>query len=106
MARESEGAHISDTDVMLFFAGAAHVSDAACLDRLAIEKAKPGAKYHAVAEEGVPPLCGIGEAIGRRRKMSVRSIAPEQTRAYFGWQCLWGTTFPHPATASARNKLG
>ena len=32
---------------------AAHVSDVARLYRLAIEKAEPGARYHAVAEEGV-----------------------------------------------------
>jgi len=32
---------------------AAHVLDVARLYRLAVEKAEPGAKYHAVAEEGV-----------------------------------------------------
>jgi hypothetical protein len=34
---------------------AAHVSDVARLYRLALEKHEAGAKYHAVAEEGVPP---------------------------------------------------
>ena len=32
---------------------AAHVLDVARLYRLALEKAEPNAKYHAVAEEGV-----------------------------------------------------
>jgi nucleoside-diphosphate-sugar epimerase len=43
---------------------AAHVLDTARLYRLALEKQDPGAKYHAVAEEGVP-LRDIAEVIGR-----------------------------------------
>ena len=34
---------------------AAHVLDTARLYRLALEKGEPGARYHAVDEEGVPP---------------------------------------------------
>src|SRR5260370_29675619 len=63
---------------------AAHVLDTARLYRLALEKAEHGAKYHAVAEEGVP-LRDIAEAIGRRLKIPVTSIAPEEAQAYFGW---------------------
>lgn len=43
---------------------AGHVSDAARLYRLALEKGQPGAKYHAVGEEGVP-MRHIAEAVGR-----------------------------------------
>jgi nucleoside-diphosphate-sugar epimerase len=43
---------------------AAHVSDVARLYRLALEKHEAGARYHAVAEEGVP-LRDIAETIGR-----------------------------------------
>ena len=63
---------------------AAHFLDVARLYRLAIEKAEPNAKYHAVAEEGVP-MRDIADAIGRRLKLPVRSIAPEEAPAFFGW---------------------
>ena len=63
---------------------AAHVSDVARLYRLAIEKAEPRAKYNAVAEEGVPAR-DIAETIGRRLKLPVKSIPPEEAGGYFGW---------------------
>ena len=53
---------------------AAHISDVARLYRLALEKNEAGAKYHAVAEEGVP-MRGIAEAIGRGLKAPVKSIS-------------------------------
>lgn len=63
---------------------AAHVLDTARLYRLALERAERGATYHAVTEEGVP-LCDIAEVLGRRLKLPVKSIAPEETEASFGW---------------------
>ena len=42
---------------------AAHRFDAARLYRLALEKSEAGARYHAVAEEGIPAR-EIAEAIG------------------------------------------
>jgi len=63
---------------------AAHVLDTARLYRLALEKAERGATYHAVAEEGVP-LRAIAEVLGRRLKMPVASISPEEAQAHFGW---------------------
>jgi nucleoside-diphosphate-sugar epimerase len=62
---------------------AAHVLDVARLYRLAIEKAESGARYHAVAEEGVS-MRDIAEAIGRRLRLPVKSIAPEEAPAFFG----------------------
>jgi nucleoside-diphosphate-sugar epimerase len=44
---------------------AAHVSDVARLFRLALEKHEAGAKFHAVAEEGVP-MQEIAETFSRR----------------------------------------
>jgi nucleoside-diphosphate-sugar epimerase len=76
---------------------AAHVLDAARLYRLAIEKAEPGAKYHAVAEEGVP-LKDIAEAIGRRLQIPVKSIAAEAAQDYFGWLAMFAG---HDAPASS-----
>ena len=63
---------------------AAHISDVARLYRLAIEKSEPGAIYNAVGEEGVRAR-NIAETIGRRLKLPVKSITPEEAGGYFGW---------------------
>lgn len=63
---------------------AVHVLDAAHLYRLAIEKQEAGARYHAVAEEGVPAR-EIAEAIGRGLEIPVVSKSPEEAAAHFGW---------------------
>lgn len=63
---------------------AAHVTSVAQLYRLALEKAEPGAIYHAVDEEGVP-MKAIAEAIGRGLKVPVKSISSEEAPAHFGW---------------------
>jgi nucleoside-diphosphate-sugar epimerase len=62
---------------------AVHVTDAARLFRLVLENGAAGARYHAVAEEGVP-LREIAEAIGAGLRLPVESITPEQAPAYFG----------------------
>ncbi|WP_420238220.1 SDR family oxidoreductase [Telmatobacter bradus] len=62
---------------------AVHVSDAVRLFRLALEKGQAGARYHAVAEEGVA-LREICEVIGAGLKMPVVSLSPEQATGYFG----------------------
>ena len=63
---------------------AVHVADAARLFRRALERGQAGARYHAVAEEGVP-LREIAEAIGARLRLPVESITPELAPDYFGW---------------------
>jgi nucleoside-diphosphate-sugar epimerase len=83
---------------------AAHVLDVARLYRLAIEKAEPNAKYHAVAEEGVP-MRGIAEAIGRRLKLPVKSIAPDEAQAYFGWLSMFAGHDMPASSAQTRRKL-
>ncbi len=66
---------------------AAHRIDAALLYRLALEKAPAGAKYHAVAEEGVP-LCEIAEAIGRGFKLPVVSPVTRRGRGSLRLSCV------------------
>ncbi|RFB75714.1 SDR family oxidoreductase [Methylovirgula sp. 4M-Z18] len=84
---------------------AAHVLDVARLYRLAIEKAEPNAKYHAVAEEGVP-MREIAEAIGQRLKLPVRSIAPDEAQTIFGWLAMFAGHDMPASSAQTRQKLG
>jgi nucleoside-diphosphate-sugar epimerase len=63
---------------------AVHRLDAAHLYRLAIEKGSAEARYHAVADEGVP-LRDIAAVIGRRLNVPVVAKSPEQAANHFGW---------------------
>lgn len=63
---------------------AVHRLDAAHLYRLVLEKGSAGARYHAVAEEGVP-LREIDGVIGRRLNVPVVSKPSEEAADYFGW---------------------
>ena len=84
---------------------ATHVSDVAKAYRLVLENNEPGARYHAVAEEGVT-LRDIAEAIGRGLKIPVKSISPEEAQTHFGWL---NTLVSHDLTGSSTNtrkKLG
>jgi nucleoside-diphosphate-sugar epimerase len=67
---------------------AAHRLDVARLYRLAIEAAEPGARYHAVAEEGVSAR-EIAEALGRGLKLPVVSLTPAEAAGHFGWMGLF-----------------
>jgi nucleoside-diphosphate-sugar epimerase len=84
---------------------AAYVLDVARLYRLAIEKAERGAKYHAVAEEGVS-MRDIAEALGRRLKLPVKSIAPEEGPAFFGWLGMFAGLDMPASSAQTRRRLG
>ena len=83
----------------------AHFLDVARLYRLAVERAEPNAKYHAVAEEGVP-MRVIAEAIGRRLKLPVRSIGPEEAQVYFGWLAMFAGRDMPASSEQTRMKLG
>ena len=63
---------------------AAHVLDVARLYRLAIERCDPGARYHAVAEEGIR-VHDIAQVIGAGLGVPVKSISPSEAGDHFGW---------------------
>jgi nucleoside-diphosphate-sugar epimerase len=84
---------------------AAHVSDVARLYLLALEKGTAGARYHAVAEEGVP-LKDIATAIGRGLNMPVLSISQEQAQEHFGFLGFFAGRDPLTSSAQTRAKLG
>jgi nucleoside-diphosphate-sugar epimerase len=84
---------------------AAHVSDVARLYRLALEKHEAGAKYHAVAEEGVP-MRDIAETIGRGLKVPVVSLSPEKAAAHFGWLAMFAGADLVASSEKTRKNLG
>ena len=84
---------------------AAHVLDTARLYRLAFEKRAPGAKYHAVAEEGVP-LRDIAEVIGRGLKVPVVSMSQEEAADHFGWMAMFVGRDSPASSAQTREHLG
>lgn len=73
---------------------AGHLSDVARLYRLAVERAERGARYNAVAEEGIDART-IAEAIGRGLGIPVKSLSAEEAPGYFGWMAMFaGMDFP------------
>ena len=84
---------------------AAHVTDVARLYRLALEKHQPGARWHAVAEEGVT-VRDIAEAIGTGLGVPVKSLSPDEAMEHFGWLGPFaGIDLPASGTLT-RNRLG
>lgn len=84
---------------------AAHVHDTAHLYRLALEKNDAGAKYHAVAEEGVA-LRDIAEVIGRSLKVPVVSMSPKEAAAHFGWLAMFADRDVPASSAQTQKRLG
>jgi nucleoside-diphosphate-sugar epimerase len=84
---------------------AGHVSDVARLYRLAVEKAQRGARYHAVAEEGVSARA-ISESLGRGLKLPVVSMTPEEAQAHFGWMAMFVALDMPASSALTRSRLG
>jgi nucleoside-diphosphate-sugar epimerase len=84
---------------------AVHVLDAARLYRLALEKQEAGARYHAIAEEGVPAL-EIAKAIGRGLKVPVVSKSPEEAAGHFGWLAMFAGRDLDGSSVQTRRVLG
>jgi nucleoside-diphosphate-sugar epimerase len=77
---------------------AVHRLDCARLYGLAIEKASPGARYNAVAEEGVS-FREIAEVIGKGLKVPVVVKSPEEAAEHFGWLAMF-TSYDMPASSA------
>jgi len=84
---------------------AVHVLDAAPVYRLALEEGPAGAKYHAVAEEGVTARA-IAEAIGRGLKIPVVSLSPEEAAGHFGWMGMFAAMDMPASSALTQERLG
>ena len=84
---------------------AAHVLDVAKLYQLALDKGKAGARYHAVAEEGIAAR-DIAEVVGAGLQLPVVSLSPEEAKEHFGWLAMFmGMDLP-ASSAWTREVLG
>lgn len=84
---------------------AVHRLDAAHLYRLVLEKGENGARYHAIAEQGVSAR-EIAEAIGRRLNLPATSISPEQAPEFLGPLARFATLDLMGSSAKTRQALG
>jgi nucleoside-diphosphate-sugar epimerase len=84
---------------------AVHRLDAARLYRLVLEKGSAGARYHAVAEEGVP-VRDIAEVIGRGLNVPVVSKSREEAVEHFGWLAAFVGLDCPASSAQTQQRLG
>ena len=84
---------------------AAHVLDVAQLYRLVLEKAEPGSRYNAVAEEGISAR-EIAEVIGHGLKVPVKSMTAEEASAHFGWLSMFAGLDMAASSEQTRKVLG
>jgi nucleoside-diphosphate-sugar epimerase len=84
---------------------AVHRLDTGRLYRLVLEKGTTGARYHAVAEEGVP-LRKIAEAIGQGLNVPVVSKTPEEAAGHFGFLGFFVGIDASASSALTQERLG
>ena len=84
---------------------AAHVLDVARLYRLALERRQAGARYNAVAEEGIQ-VRDIAEIIGQGLDVPVVSLSPEGASVHFGWLAAFVGLDMTASSALTRERLG
>jgi len=84
---------------------AVHRLDAAHLYRLMLEKSSVGARYHGVADEGVPTR-KIAEAIGRGLNVPVVSKSSEEAADHFGWVARFFAIDGPASSALTQERLG
>ena len=84
---------------------AAHVLDVAKLYRLVLDKGRSGARYHAVAEEGIPAR-EIAEVVGAGLNVPVVSLSPDDAPAHFGWFAMFAGLDLRASGAWTAEQLG
>ena len=84
---------------------AVHRLDAAHLYRLVLDKGSPGARYHGIAEEGVP-FREIAGVIGRRLNLAIVSKTPEEATEHFGWFAHFAAIDNQASSQRTREQLG
>jgi nucleoside-diphosphate-sugar epimerase len=84
---------------------AGHVSDVAKLYVLALNRAEPDARYHAVAEEGVAAR-DIAETVATGLGLAAVSIPQGEAEAHFGWFAMFASANITASSAQTQEKLG
>jgi nucleoside-diphosphate-sugar epimerase len=84
---------------------AVHVTDVVRLYRLALEQHEAGARYHAVAEEGVPSRA-VAEVVGAGLGVPVKSLSPAEAAEHFGWFAMFASLDMPASSAWTRARLG
>jgi nucleoside-diphosphate-sugar epimerase len=84
---------------------AVHRLACAQLYRLALDKGSAGARYHAVAEEGVP-IREIAESLGRGLKIPVVSKSLKEAGEHFGWLAMFAGLDMPASSALTQQRLG
>ena len=84
---------------------AVHRLDAAHLYRLALEKGSAAARYHGVAEEGVP-FRDVAAVIARRLEVPLVSQSAEEANSHFGWFAHFAALDTPASSRRTRELLG
>ena len=84
---------------------AGHVSDVAKLYLLALDRAEPGARYHAVGEEGVTAL-DIANVVADGLGLPAVSVPKEEAEAHFGWFAMFAGADITASSTQTGQKLG
>jgi len=84
---------------------AVHRLDAAHLFRLALEKGSARARFHGVADEGVP-FKDIAGVLGRRLNVPVVAKSPEEAAEHFGWFAHFAMIDSPASSQRTREVLG
>ena len=84
---------------------AVHISDAARLYVLALEKNAANSRYHAVAEPAIP-MKTIAETLGRVLNLPVKPIAAHEAAEHFGWMNIFITHDMSASSVLTQQRLG